>query len=78
MHHFEIVYVECWREGVEEFGFFIERIGEGMWRSGRNGNIVADFSVNMFAILDQEANRSGGHEESLIVLTAYRVGELEV
>jgi hypothetical protein len=64
---FEVVDVVGGREGVEELGLLVERVGEGVRRARRHRHVVARLGVDDRAVLAVEAQRALGHEEGLIV-----------
>jgi hypothetical protein len=63
----EVVDVVCGREGVEELGLLVERVGEGVWRARWYRHIVARLGVDDRAVLAVEAQCALGHEEGLVV-----------
>jgi hypothetical protein len=63
----EVVDVVGGREGVEELGLLVERVGEGVWRARRHRHVVARLGVDNHAVLAVEAQRALGHEKGLIV-----------
>jgi hypothetical protein len=63
----EVVDVVCGREGVEELGLLVERVGEGVWRARWHRHIVASLGVDDRAVLAVEAQCALGHEEGLVM-----------
>lgn len=67
----EVVDVERRGVGVEELGWFVVGVREGMWRPRWDGNIVSQFCVDSVTIQAVKAKSPLGDEEGLVVLVGW-------
>ena len=64
----EVVDVVCWCVGIEELGFLVEWVGEGVWGASRDGHVVALGGVDDLAVEKVESEFALGHKEGLVML----------
>ena len=75
--HLEVVDIESRREGVEELGLLVERIGKGVRRARGHDDIVANRGVDGgvgLGLVGVEAQFARCYEKGLVVLRPVRYG----